>query len=77
MLWKITPLKSPDLIKHLLLVRGIKTSKEEEQFFHPSISYYDKDLKIPGISKAHKRIIEAIKNNELIIIYGDYDVDGI
>ena len=34
-------------------------------------------MKISGITKAQKRILKAIKNNELIIVYGDYDVDGI
>ncbi len=77
MMWKVAQRKSSDLEKQLLINRGIKTKKEKEQFFNPRISDFDKDLQIPGIEKAKKRILQAIKKSELIIIYGDYDVDGI
>lgn len=77
MKWKVLPKKSDDLIKQLLANRGIKNTREKEQFFHPKISNFEKDLNIAGIKKAQERIKKAIKNNELIIVYGDYDVDGI
>ena len=77
MLWKILPKKNDDLIEQLLINRGIKTEKEKELFFHPKISDFKKDLQIPGIEKAIKRIKEAIEKGEQIIVYGDYDVDGI
>lgn len=74
MKWKVALKKSDDLIKQLLINRKIEN---KESFFNPKISDFEKDLKIPGIEKAQKRILQAIKNNELIIVYGDYDVDGI
>lgn len=77
MKWKILPNKNDDLVEQLLINRGIKTEKEREQFFHGKLSDFENDLKISGIEKAQKRILKAIKNNELIIVYGDYDVDGI
>lgn len=77
MKWKILPKKSEDLIEQLLINRSIKTNKEKEQFFNPKISDYKKDLEITGILDAQKRIFKAIEKNELIIVYGDYDVDGI
>lgn len=77
MRWKILPHKSSDLIEQLLINRGIKDAKEKEQFFHPKLSDFEKDLQIPGIEKANKRILQVIKKDELIIVYGDYDVDGI
>ncbi|MEK7616674.1 MAG: single-stranded-DNA-specific exonuclease RecJ [Patescibacteria group bacterium] len=77
MKWKILPKENADLVEQLLINRGLKTSQAKEQFFNPKISNYEKDLNIPGIEKAKVRILEAIKNNELIIVYGDYDVDGI
>lgn len=76
MKWKVLPKKSDDLIEQLLINRGI-TKQKQEQFFNPKISDFSKDLKIPGIEKAQKRIAQAIENNELIVIFGDYDVDGI
>ncbi len=76
MQWKILSKKSDDLIEQLLINRDIK-SKEKEKFFQPKISDFKKELQIPGIDKANKRILQAIDKNELIIVYGDYDVDGI
>lgn len=77
MKWKVAPSKSDDLVSQLLINRGIKTEKEQEQFFHPRILDFANDLQIPNIEKACKRILEAIEKEELIIVYGDYDVDGI
>lgn len=75
--WKILPRKSDDVTEQLLINREINTTEEKEKFFHPRISDYIDDLQIAGIKKAHERILEAVKNQELIIVYGDYDVDGI
>jgi len=77
MKWKILPRKKDDLTEQLLINRGIKSEKEREGFFHPNLENFEKELQIPGIPKAKKRIEKAIKYGELIIAYGDYDVDGI
>lgn len=77
MLWKILPRKSDDLIEQLLINKGLNSEKEKERFFHPKLISFEKDLQIPGISKAIERIKKAIIEGELIIAYGDYDVDGI
>lgn len=66
--------KSDDLLEQLLINRKVKNKKN---FFNPKISDYKKDLTIPGTAKALERIQKAIKSEELIIAYGDYDVDGI
>src|SRR3989338_4715757 len=77
MKWKVAPKKSDDLVEQLLINRGIKSKIEKEQFFNPKLFNFKKDLEIPGIEKSNKRILQAIEKGELIIIYGDYDVDGI
>ena len=71
------PQKSDDLVEQLLINRGIKTAAEKEKFFNPRITDYESDLKVPGIPKAVKRIQKAIAEGEMIIAFGDYDVDGI
>ncbi len=76
-IWKISPRKSEDLIEQLLLNRGLKTRKDREDFFHPALKNYSKEIQIDGIPKALKRIRQAIERGEQVIIYGDYDVDGI
>lgn len=75
--WKIAPKVADDLVEQLLCNRGITTSEEKEKFFHPKLSDYQSDLKIPGIPKALNRIKKAIEEKELIVVFGDYDVDGI
>lgn len=77
MRWRVSPRNSPDLLEQLLLNRGIRTKREKEHFFNPKIEDFENILNIDGIKKSTKRILSAIKNNELIIIYGDYDADGI
>lgn len=68
----------PELVRHLLFYRGIKTKEESEKFLNPD---YERDLHDPfailNIDKAADRILRAIKNNEKIVIFGDYDADGV
>lgn len=68
----------PELVRRLLFYRGIKTKKEAGKFFNPD---YEKDLHDPfeilNMEKAAGRILKAIKENERIIIFGDYDADGV
>lgn len=76
-IWKVAPKHSDDLVKQLLFNRGVKGEGEREKFFNPSIEDYKSDLEMSGIKKAQKRIKEAIEKDELIVVYGDYDVDGV
>ena len=48
-----------------------------DDFLHPD--YYDKvnPFLLHGMKKAIERIVKAHKNQEKILIYGDYDVDGV
>jgi len=68
----------PALTQKLLRARGIETKKEAEIFLHPD---YERDLHDPfllsGMKRAVKRILDAISNQEDIVIFGDYDCDGI
>ncbi|HJZ19124.1 MAG TPA: DHH family phosphoesterase, partial [Candidatus Nanoarchaeia archaeon] len=72
--------KSEEIIKILLQNRGIKTKKEIKDFLNPKLSDINSEsVKIERreLKKALQRIEKAIKSKEKIIIYGDYDVDGI
>lgn len=75
--WKVTKRKFKELKRQLLFNRGIQTKEETKKFFNPKISDYQVLLDIPGIQEAKKRIEKAIKANETIFVYGDYDVDGV
>ena len=65
-----------EIIAKLLLNRGINTSEKAKSYLNPKFYTESKPEEIPGLLKARDRIIEAIKNNEKITIFGDYDVDG-
>lgn len=75
--WKVLPQKSEDLIEQLLINRGLNSKEEIEKFFNPSLDDFKKEIEIANILKAQQRIKSAIEKQELIVVFGDYDVDGI
>jgi single-stranded-DNA-specific exonuclease len=74
-------LKVDEVIEALLKNRGITSPKEVEQFINPAalkeLSAKDLGLEEKEIKKAVRRIRRAIEKDESIIVYGDYDADGI
>ena len=65
------------LLAKILVNRDIVEKEEIEVFLNPTrYNFYDPFL-MPDMEKAVERIIKAIQNKEKVIIYGDYDVDGI
>lgn len=76
-LWRIKDKTTDDILEQLLLNRGVKSEEDKDKFFNPKIEDYKKDLEIPGIEKTLKRIQKAIDGGEQIVVFGDYDVDGI
>ncbi len=69
------------IIKELLKNRGLKTKKEIEDFLNPrdpkDIDILELGIKKSGLQSVLKRIELAKKNKEKIVIYGDYDADGV
>jgi len=63
-------------IANLLYQRGITSFEEARSFFRPDLSQLHDPFLMKDMDKAVSRIEAAIKNNEKIMIYGDYDVDG-
>ncbi|MCK4528743.1 single-stranded-DNA-specific exonuclease RecJ [candidate division WOR-3 bacterium] len=70
----VKDLSSEEIIDHLLSLRNIE---HKDSFLNPSPEHLHDPFLLKGVEKASKRIISAINNNENIMIYGDYDVDGI
>ena len=66
----------PLLVANLLLNRDIDASGFEA-FISKSKKYVHNPMKMMDMDKAVERIIQALKEKEKIVIYGDYDVDGI
>ena len=69
-------LQTDVLIASLLIQRGVSTFDEAYSFFRPQLSDLHDPYLMKDMDKAVLRIEKAIENNENILIFGDYDVDG-
>ncbi|WP_369048380.1 single-stranded-DNA-specific exonuclease RecJ [Tenacibaculum sp. UWU-22] len=89
MRWTLKPIPNSNTINSLakelsidktlakiLVQRGVSTFKEAKDFFRPSLSNLHSPFLMKDMDIAINRIEKAIKNQEKILIYGDYDVDG-
>lgn len=68
--------KFPDMIAEMLVRRNLTTSRDIDAFFNQNLDDLHDPFLFDDMKIAAERIIDAIKNKELITIYGDYDVDG-
>lgn len=64
------------VIANLLAQRGISTYTEAKSFFRPKLSDLHDPFLMKDMDKAVERLEQAIDNQEKVMIYGDYDVDG-
>jgi single-stranded-DNA-specific exonuclease len=63
-------------LANLMVQRNITSADEASAFFHPSLNYLHDPFLMKDMNIAVDRISTAIKKNERILVYGDYDVDG-
>ena len=70
-------LKIPPIITQILLRRGVNTTEEARRFFRASIDELYDPFLMADMAKACERLRKALLSDEKILIYGDYDVDGI
>ena len=61
----------------LLLQRDVRTADEARAFLRPALSGLQEPWSLPDIRPATERILQAVRKGERIVVYGDYDVDGI
>jgi len=66
-----------DPLARLLINRGISEEHDALEFLNPLLSNLPQPDSLPDIEAATQRIIRAIRDGENIVIYGDYDADGI
>ncbi len=66
-----------NLLSKILVNRGIVDDEQIKIFLNPTRNDFYNPFLMPDMEIAVDRIIKAIKNNEKVVIYGDYDVDGI
>ncbi|MFT3893925.1 MAG: single-stranded-DNA-specific exonuclease RecJ [Anaerolineales bacterium] len=69
----LAPLNLPPLVAQTLIRRGITDIASARAFLHPDVI---PSTPFPNIEPAIERITQAIRHNELICVWGDFDVDG-
>jgi single-stranded-DNA-specific exonuclease len=76
--WTLRPQIGNSLSEQLLLSRGLDTAEAVDRFLNPD---YERDLHDPylmlGMSQAVERINQAVRVGEKIVIFADYDADGV
>ncbi|HWB54322.1 MAG TPA: DHH family phosphoesterase [Tepidisphaeraceae bacterium] len=70
-------LRTSPLLAQMLLNRGLTDAEACQDFLSPSLNMLHKPETLPGVPRAAERIAQAIRDKQKIVIYGDYDVDGI
>lgn len=88
--WVVLPPPEPELVREyaaafglapvvvaLALQRGYRDRELLEQFFYPRLKDLSDPHSLPGVETAVRRILEAVDRQEDVVLYGDYDVDGV
>ncbi|MEX0886203.1 MAG: DHH family phosphoesterase [Phycisphaeraceae bacterium] len=66
-----------EILTRLLANRGITDPAAIERFLNPSLNDLTDPAAIPGVDRAARRLAQAVADRQPIVIYGDYDVDGV
>ncbi|MFQ3671477.1 MAG: single-stranded-DNA-specific exonuclease RecJ [Verrucomicrobiia bacterium] len=64
------------ILEALLLRRGLETPEEQQHFLEPRLSRLADPLRLPDMREAVLRVERALRDRETILLYSDYDVDG-
>ena len=67
----------PLWLSALLRARGVDTEEKAQRFLYPSVEHLHDPFLMHGMDKAVRIIREAVAGDFPIIVYGDYDVDGV
>ncbi|HVS59695.1 MAG TPA: single-stranded-DNA-specific exonuclease RecJ [Gemmatimonadaceae bacterium] len=70
-------LSLPDVACRLLLIRGYVSAEDAKLFLRPKLDRLHDPLKFLSMDEAVDRLARAVRDQELVFIHGDYDVDGI
>lgn len=67
----------PDQLLHLLMDRGIDTPEKIDRYLHPKMDHLYDPMLMQDMDKAVAVVRDAIDKGEEIVVFGDYDVDGV
>jgi single-stranded-DNA-specific exonuclease len=66
-----------NVVTRILVEQGITQAEDAEEFLRPRLAQLDDPFAIKNLKSAAKRIEKAVENKESIVVFGDYDVDGV
>lgn len=88
--WVVNPAPDPNLVREysdtfglspvvvsLALQRGYVEREKLERFLYPRLQDLGDPFALPGVDRAVARIFEAVDDHESVVLFGDYDVDGV
>ena len=70
-------LKISPLLAQCLLNRGLSEPLAIEKFIEPRLKYLTDPFLLPNMSAAVERLLQARQRRETLVIFGDYDMDGV
>ncbi|MCS0542753.1 DHH family phosphoesterase, partial [Aeromonas veronii] len=73
----VKELQVTPLVASLLVNRGLTTVQEAREFLEPDLLEFHDPFLLDQMDTAIDRINTAIKNEEQILVFGDYDADGV
>lgn len=71
-----TAVNASETLAILMAQRGIKDFDAARHYFNPTVNQLHSPFLMKGMFEASERITKAIENDERVMVYGDYDVDG-
>lgn len=66
----------PSVVAQLLIARGIDQPQQARDFLEPKLTGLHDPMLLPGAAEAASLIMQSIRVGESIVVYGDYDADG-
>jgi single-stranded-DNA-specific exonuclease len=70
-------LKTSPVVAQLLLNRGLTDSKDAQRFLEAPLTGLHPPISLPGVPEAVERLYAAVEAKKKIVVYGDYDADGV
>jgi single-stranded-DNA-specific exonuclease len=74
---KVNAEQLPEVVQELLKARGMHDPDEVAAFLNPNYDDLHDPFLMTGMAEGADRILQAIKDGQEIVVYGDYDIDGI
>lgn len=65
------------MVAAIMVNRGVSSSEEAELYLDPSVDHLADPFGMVDMERAAERIARAVRDKERILVYGDYDVDGL